>query len=209
MKSIFFVISALFLSFSGYSQTENTKAQEYYDIAMNKVFKKDHKGAIAGFSEAIKRDSGFIQAYENRGVSKYLLQDYSGAIDDYDKALNINPWDYNTYVRRGWARFSLHDYTGAFADFNKAVDESPDDPQYYNSRGEAKYRLQDYKGAIADFNMVINRWYSGRDQKSIAYFWLGIVKFDMGLKVEGCDDLKKAWKLGNIKAYEAIKGYCQ
>jgi TolA-binding protein len=140
MRSIFFVISAMFISFSGYSQTENTEAREYYNSAMDKVLKKDHKGAITDFSEAIKHDSCFIQVYENRGVSKFFLQDYRGAIDD--------------------------------------------------------------------FNTVINKWYSGRYQKSVAYFWCGIVKFDMGQKEEGCLDLKKAWKLGYSKAHDAIKGYC-
>jgi tetratricopeptide (TPR) repeat protein len=197
------------MSLAGYSQTVDRKAMEYYNNGCDKVLKKNYTGAIADFSEAIKCDSGFIQAYENRGVAKFYLQDHKGAIADYNKALEINPNDYNTYGRRGWAKLNLRDCIGAIADFNKALEGNQDDAQYYNIRGQAKYQLQDYKGAIDDYNAVIKSRISGKYQKSEAFYWRGLVKIDMGQKESGCLDLREAGKLGYVKAFEAIMGYCQ
>ena len=203
------MISVLLMSFAGYSQTEDQKAREFYNNGCYKVFKKDYKGAIAEFSEAVKRDSVFIQAYENRGVAKFYLQDFTGAIADYDKALKINPDDYNTYGRRGWAKFYLQDCKGAIEDFTKALEGVRDGAQYYNIRGRARYYLHDYKGAIADFNKVIKFWSGEKYQRSEAFFWRGLVKIDLKQNNNGCLDLSKAGKLGYAKAYELMEVYCR
>ena len=192
-----------------YSQTKDKKAKEYYDNGCNKVLKKNYAEAIADFSEAIKRDSGFIQAYENRGVAKFYLNDNLGAIADYTKALEINPDDYNTHGRRGWARFYVHDYKGAITDFTSAIKNGRDNTLYYNIRGQAKFQLQDYEGAIADFNKVIKSWTGGKNQKSRAFYFRGLSEIDLGQKDSGCIDLTKARKSGYTKASEAIKRYCQ
>jgi tetratricopeptide (TPR) repeat protein len=209
MYRICLSILLLISSVAGICQTDYLKAEKYYFKAMDKVSRKDFPGAIADFSEALKIDTGFIEAYENRGVTKYYLKDYEGAIADYDKALEINPEDGHTYIRRGWAKFDLKEYEDAITDFTKAIDTGTDDPVYYNTRGEAKYRMHDYQGAISDFDLVIDAWYSGRDAKKNAYFWRGLVKIDMGQKESGCLDLQKAVRLGNKKAAEVKQVYCE
>ncbi len=209
MKRILFIIEVLLISFAGYSQTKDKKAKEYYDNGCDKVFKKNYTGAIDDFSEAIKRDSGFIQAYENRGVAKFYLKDNRGAIADYTKALAINPNDYNTHGRRGWAEFYLQEYREAIADFTKAIEGTQNSVHYYNIRGQAQYYLQDYKKAIADFNRVIKSWSGEKNQKSIAFYWRGLAKIDSGQKDSGCLDLSKAADLGHLEANEAIQKYCK
>jgi len=209
MERIFYLILLLLMSFAGYSQTNNKKAKEYYDNGCDKVFKRNYTEAITDFSEALKRDSGFIQAYENRGVAKYYLQDYRGAITDFTKALEINPNDYNTRGRRGWAKFYIQDYKGAIIDFTKVINSSTNDAPFYNIRGQAKYYLQDYEGAMDDFNRVIKYWSGEKDQRSKAFYWRGLVEIDLGQKDSGCLDLSKAGKLGYAEANEAIKRYCQ
>jgi tetratricopeptide (TPR) repeat protein len=209
MTRILCLISVLWISCTGYSQMSNQSAMRYFDIGSYKVNKKDYRGAIADFTEAIKLDSGFLQAYENRGVAKYYLQDFRGAIEDYDRALEINPDDYNTYGRRGWAKFSIEDCMGAVDDFTKAIEGVKNTPEYYNVRGQAKYCLQDYEGAIADFDWVIKVWFSEKEQKGIAFFWRGLVKMELGQRDSGCQDLIKAGKLGNEKALQVAEGFCK
>jgi tetratricopeptide (TPR) repeat protein len=208
MKRIFYLILVLLISFAGYSQPDDQIAKEYFNNGCDKVSRKNFKGAIADFSEAIMRTPGFKQAYENRGVAKYYLLDLMGAIDDYTKALEIDPNDYNTSGRRGWAKFYLQDYRGAITDFSKAIKGSRDNALYYNIRGQAKYQIQDYEGAIADFNKVIKSWSGGKNQKSKAFYFRGLSEIHLGQKDSGCLDLSKAWKLGYTKAYESIREYC-
>jgi tetratricopeptide (TPR) repeat protein len=209
MKRILIIMIVLLMSFIGYCQTNDKKAKEYYDNGCEKVTKKDFAGAITDFSEALKRDSGFIQAYENRGVAKFYLKDNRGAIADYTRALKINPNDYNTHGRRGWAEFYLQEYKDAITDFTKAIEGSRNNGQYYNIRGQAKYFLQDYAGAIADFSDVIKSWSGEKYQKSKAFYWRGQAKIVLGEKDEGCRDLRKAADMGYSEANEAIQKYCK
>lgn len=195
--------------FAGYSQTDNKKAMEDFFSGIDNVFRKNYLGAIADFSWAIKRDSGFLQAYENRGVAKFYLQDYRGAIADYTRALEINPNDYNTFGRRGWAKFYLQDCQGAITDFTKAIEGSLDAPQYYNARGQAKYYLHDYEGAMTDFNSVIKSWSVEKNQRCKAFYWRALVKIRLGQKDSGCLDLNRACKLGYAEAFKISEIYCQ
>jgi tetratricopeptide (TPR) repeat protein len=196
MKKFLSVIGVLLISFVGYSQTKDKKAKEYYDNGCDKVLKKNFTGAIADFSEAIKLDSGFIQAYENRGVAKFYLRDNRAAIADYTKALKINPNDYNTHGRRGWAEFYLQEYSEAIADFTKAIEGNGNNIHYYNIRGEAKFYLRDYEGAISDFDRVTRSWSGEKDQRSKAFYLRGQAKIEIGQKESGLLDLSKAGKLG-------------
>lgn len=209
MKIVAFLISVWLLNSAVYSQTGNKEALESYNSGMEKFFKKNYLGAIADFSETIKHDSGFIQAYENRGVAKYYRQDFRGAIDDFNKALKINPSDYSTYGRRGWSKFYLQDSRGAIDDFTRAIEGGRDEAQYYNIRGRVKYNLGDYKGAMDDFNRVIKFRAGDKEQRSIAFYWRGLLEIDSGQKEIGCLDLKKADKLGYVKAYDLIEIYCK
>lgn len=170
---------------------------------------KNYPGAIYDFSEAIRLDSGFIQAFENRGVAKYYLNAFHEAIEDFSKALEINPNDYNTYARRGWARLKLLDCKGAVYDFTRAIEGGRNESQNYNARGQAKYYLHDYEGAFADFSKVINTLLGEKDQKARAFYWRGLVRIDLGHKEEACLDLHKSLKSGYEKAIELIEIYCQ
>ncbi len=209
MKTLFCTISILLISYIINGQTNNKTAEEFYYKGVNKIFRKDYKGAIYDLTEAIRRDSDFLQAYENRGVAKYYLDDNKGAIDDYNKALVINPYDYNTFGRRGWAKFKLNDYEGAMADFTMAIEGKLDVAKYYNTRGQIKYFVGDYKGALADFDEVIKSWGIGREQKSKALFWRGLLKIDTGDNEGGCEDLKKSVKLGYGEAATVKEVYCE
>ena len=74
MERIFYLISLMLMSFAVYSQTNDKKTKEYYDNGCENVFKKNYPGAITEFSEAIRRDSGFIQAYENGGRQSTIFK---------------------------------------------------------------------------------------------------------------------------------------
>jgi len=202
--------SVLLMSHCLPGQTNDPKTAEYYNNGMYLLFRKDYTGAIADFSEAISRDSGFIQAFENRGVAKYYLKDYSGAVEDYSLALEINPEDFNTCARRGWAKFKLYDYSGAIEDFTNALKgEVRDAAGCYLTRGQSKYYLKDFNGAIADFDRVTRFWLGNRDQRAEAWFWRGVVEIDLGQKAKACLDFNKAGKSGYKKAYDLLVVYCQ
>ncbi len=202
MDRLLLLISIILIPFPGNSQSYDKKAMEHYNNGCKMISVKNYPGAISAFTEAIRLDSGFLQAWENRGVAKYYLADHRGAIADYNAALEINPDDYNTYGRRGWARFKIQDCRGAIDDFTKALEGTLDEAGYYNIRGRAKFELQDYQGAIEDFDRVIKSWSGGRDKRGEALYWRGMVKLDMGQKESACLDFDRAGRMGYEKALE-------
>lgn len=208
MAKLIYCISAFLISLAAFNQSADKQALRYYNDGCYFISTKNFIGAVACLTEAIKRDSDFIQAYENRGVAKYYLNDFAGAITDYNMALKINPNDYNTFGRRGWAKFNLQLYKDAISDFNKAIEGNWDNPGYYNIRGQAKYRIQDYEGAISDFNKVIKSISCGKDDRSKAYFWRGLVKIDLGQNGSACLDFRESGKLGYVMANELLEIYC-
>jgi len=144
------------------------------------------------------------QDYYKRGSEKYKISDYNGAIVDFSKAMEIDPKNARAYFGRGNSKYFLQDFTGAITDLTTGIEIEHDIPGTHYIRGMAKYGLKDYRGAIADFTVEIQI-------KPMAdiYFYRGISEYILGQKDSGCLDLSKAGEMGNLKAYDAIKKYCQ
>jgi serine/threonine-protein kinase len=208
MREVFIMVSLLMIFLVTGGQTADREALAYYNHGVYLVGKKQFTGAVMNFTEAIRRDSLFLQAYENRGVARYYLNDPAGAIIDYDKALKINPYDYSTYGRRGWAKYQLQQYSEAISDFSVAIEGKSDNAGYYVIRGQAKFKIRDYDGAIQDFNRVIKSWNATRDHKRKALFWRAMVKTDLGQKESACNDFNASYKLGHEMAGELYDIYC-
>jgi len=64
--------------------------------------------------------------------------------------------------------------------------------------------LDDYRGAIYDCTKVIEL----EPNNSEAYEIRGFSKISIGQKESGCLDLSRSGELGNYKAYDTIKKFC-
>ena len=71
--------------------SEPKTADEFVELAKQKLEVEDYQGAISDFTKAIEINPMNDKAYNNRGNAKSNLKDYSGAIVDYSKAIEINP----------------------------------------------------------------------------------------------------------------------
>jgi tetratricopeptide (TPR) repeat protein len=132
--------------------TTQDKSEEFFNQGLAKFNKKDHKGAIADYDEAIRLKPDFANAYYSRGLAKSALGDKQGAIADYTEAIRLNP-DYAAaaYNNRGLAKSDLGDKQGAIKDYDEAIRLKPDFANAYYSRGLAKSALGDKQGAIQDY----------------------------------------------------------
>jgi tetratricopeptide (TPR) repeat protein len=74
----------------------------------------------------------------------------------------------------------------------------------YYLRGNAKAKLKDYKGSILDYSKELE---SFKDNAN-CYLNRGISQFNLGNKEAACLDWSKAGELGEEKAYDLIKEYC-
>ncbi|WP_396170577.1 tetratricopeptide repeat protein [Flavobacterium sp.] len=198
MKKTLISFFIFFTAFS-YGQT----ASEYFTNGIKKTDLKDYKGAIVDFTKSIEIKPYWGDTYLCRGKAKAYLEDYRGAIADFTKNIEFYPNNGDAYLSRGESKVSLNDFHGAIADFNNAIEIFPT-IYVYVKRGQAKDSLKDYQGAIVDFTKAIeiNLNYSE------GYLNRGLTKLKLNQKDSGCLDLGKAGELGNNRAYELIKKYC-
>jgi tetratricopeptide (TPR) repeat protein len=181
-----------------------SNAITYCNIGWTKSELKDYKGAIDYFTKGIEL-SPYSTFYCGRGMCKDSLHDYVGAIKDYSKAIELESNFTQAYVQRGDAKSNLNDYRGAIADYSIAIEQAPKAFYSYFKRGNAKYLLQDYFGAIFDYTKDLENY--PKDEAS--YYNRGLAYIYIHQINSGCMDLSKAGELGDAKAYDAIKKYCQ
>ena len=98
----------------------------------------------------------------------------------------------------------LGDNRGAIADYNKCIELDPKAEDAYNNRGNSNYYLNKYTEAIADYTAAIKL----NPNYAEAYYSRGITKKQLNDKDGACFDLSKAGELGDMKAYDMIKKYC-
>lgn len=116
---------------------------------------KDYDLAIANYSEAIRRDPGFLLAYLNRGNAYSAKGDYDRAIADYTKTIQIDPDYAYAYAERGAAYRRKGDNDTAIADLSEAIRRNPKIATVYNERGNAYHAKQDMDRALSDYSEAI------------------------------------------------------
>src|SRR5258706_4555986 len=62
--------------------------------------KRDHKRAIADYTEAVKNDPTLPQAYNSRGFARFYLGEFQPAVADFTDALGLRPDDLYAWLWR-------------------------------------------------------------------------------------------------------------
>ncbi|MEB3338225.1 MAG: tetratricopeptide repeat protein [Leptolyngbyaceae bacterium] len=133
-----------------------TSAVEFYNRGVDKANKKDYKGAIADYTQAIQLNPKYAIAYLNRGVAYRKLKNDQKALADYSQAIQLKPNYSLAYYNRGNVRDDLNNPKGAIEDYTQAIEIDQEwgsrgiADAYYN-RAYVQARLKQRKGALADY----------------------------------------------------------
>jgi len=155
-------------------KTDTLKAEEWFQIAYEKVESGDYVGAVADYGNAIQFDASMHQAYHNRGIAYAGLGQYQQAIESYNQALQLEPSFSDAYVGRGIAYNELEQYDRSIKDYHVAIRLNALDANAYFGRGKSYSDLEQYETALPDFAQAIELnptdllFYEGR---AIAYFY--------------------------------------
>jgi tetratricopeptide (TPR) repeat protein len=153
-KSIFKVESQGLLPTFLVRNTSNVQeaVNYYFMLGVQKVIKKDYRGALSDFNRAIQLDPNFPYAYDGRGAIKVVENDVQGALSDFNRAIQLDPNLAGVYKNRAFLKASkLNDLQGGLVDFNRAIQLNPKYSDAYALRGNLKYeRLNNRAGGIAD-----------------------------------------------------------
>ncbi|TAQ87478.1 hypothetical protein B7494_g4203 [Chlorociboria aeruginascens] len=87
------------------------KAEEARELGGKKFKESDWPGAVAAYSEMIKRAPEDPRGYSNRAAAFVKLLEFPSAIDDCDLAIKKDPKFIRAYLRKAQALFGMKDYS--------------------------------------------------------------------------------------------------
>ncbi|MBW4677533.1 MAG: tetratricopeptide repeat protein [Desmonostoc geniculatum HA4340-LM1] len=130
-------------------------AEDLISLGGAKADKRDYKGAIADYNQALQISPNNPDAYFRRGAAYNELKDYPTAFKDFEQVIRLTPKNAIAYAYRGYIRAQLKDYQSALADGEKAISLDPKSLFGYAVRGFAHVNLNNYPRALADYDQII------------------------------------------------------
>ena len=138
----------LYLGYCSFSQKK--QAENFVIQGHQKLQKRDYKGAIIYYNQAIRIYRYNPDTYNERGVAHYRLGDKEAASRDFTQAIDIAP-DFDTaYANRGRTYYDLGKVKQAIEDYNEAIRIDSTNAYAYYYRCIALNTLGDKQTAIKD-----------------------------------------------------------
>lgn len=200
-----------------------TKKAHYYANSVNpENFKTDFESAIYTINEALLLDPDSPELLYLK--SKYLLgnKENLAALSQINEAIVMAPTNDKYLAQRGSINFEINRYKAALTDFNRAININDQKSSYYAFRGHSNFNLDKYAEAYEDYSSAIDLiinviaskrgsvTYAGtlnKDLRSLLLF-RGMSLVHDNRPYDGCDDFKRAYQMGETKARNYIRKYC-
>ncbi len=87
------------------------KAEEARELGNQKFKESDWPGAVAAYTEMIKRAPEDPRGYSNRAAAFIKLLEFPSALEDCDLAIKKDPKFVRAYIRKAQAYFGMRDYS--------------------------------------------------------------------------------------------------
>ncbi len=156
------------------------------------VLKSTTGGGDKYFEQAIESDSSMVSPYLERAYQRMQRGLFKEALVDYNSAIAIEKNDPEIWLNRGFVKEKLADLKGAYTDYSMAIHLDREYGKAWLNRGNVLTRQGKHREAIEDYSTAI----TFDPEYGPAYYNRAIAREKLKLKVEACDDLKKAESLG-------------
>ncbi|KAK5651523.1 hypothetical protein OQA88_11977 [Cercophora sp. LCS_1] len=93
------------------SYIDPAKAEEAREEGNKKFKESDWPGAVAAYSEMVKRAPDDPRGYSNRAAAFIKLLEFPSALDDCDAAIKKDPKFIRAYIRKAQAYFGMREYS--------------------------------------------------------------------------------------------------
>ena len=87
------------------------KAEEAREEGNKKFKENDYPGAVAAYTEMIKRAPEDPRGYSNRAAAFIKLFEFPSAVDDCNQAIKLDPKFIRAYIRKAQAYFGMRKYS--------------------------------------------------------------------------------------------------
>lgn len=131
------------------------KAEEAREEGNKKFKENDYPGAVAAYSEMIKRAPEDPRGYSNRAAAFIKLFEFPSALDDCNLAIKKDPTFIRAYIRKAQAYFGMRKYSECVDACSEAQEV---DQQHHNGANAREIEQQQQKAFSA--------MYSARDNET-------------------------------------------
>jgi tetratricopeptide (TPR) repeat protein len=195
----------------------------FYAHSVNPTnFKTDFQSAIMVMDEALLINPDNAELLYLK--SKYLLGDKQSlaALTEANKAIVLASTNDKYLAHRGNVNFEISRFRAALTDFNRAIKVNNQNSDYYKYRGHTNFNLEKYADAYDDYSSAIDLIIAkitrekgtippdgpiNKDLRTLLLFrGMSLVQDDR--PYDGCDDFKRASQMGETKARNYIRKYC-
>ncbi len=163
----------------------------------------DCESALPDFNKALSLDPDQPGIRVNRARCLNLRGDFKAALEDLQIARNSGFHHLVLEYETGIAYYNLREFRQAIDCFNRVADRDPAYPSLFTYRGFAWFHLGEDEAALADLNLSI----AANPDNAVAWAIRGLVKARNG-DASGCEDLRKAEKMGLLQVKNELKRYC-
>lgn len=165
-----------------------------------------YDSAIVSFTAAIRLDSTSYKSFFNRGNAHLEKKAYKEALIDYNYANGLDLQQVDVYYNRGLALLGMEAYEDALLDFDMALQANPNQPLALFNKAKAQLGNNDPLGALETLATTVEV----DSRNGAAFYLLGVTQMSaLGMKEEGCANLKISLSLGYTEAKTWINDFCQ
>lgn len=131
------------------------KAEEAREEGNKKFKEQDFPGAVAAYSEMIKRAPEDPRGYSNRAAAMVKLFEFPSALSDCDMAIKKDPKFIRAYIRKAQVYFGMREYSKCL---DACTEASNIDNEHHNGANAREIAQQQEK--------AIQAMYSARDNET-------------------------------------------
>jgi stress-induced-phosphoprotein 1 len=125
------------------------KAEEAREDGNKKFKEQDFPGAVAAYSEMVKRAPEDPRGYSNRAAAFIKLFEFPSALDDCNTAIKKDPKFIRAYIRKAQIYFGMRDYSKCIDACNEA---SAVDNEHHNGANAREIDQQQQKALQAMYS---------------------------------------------------------
>jgi tetratricopeptide (TPR) repeat protein len=199
------------------------KAFYYAHTLSPKTLKPDLENAIIALNMAIMLAPDSSELYKTRSEYKFKNGNRLSALLDINTAIQKDESIDSYFHLRGVIRFTMGDFRSSLNDINKAIELDSLNYLYYQLRGNIYYNLSKYNQAYFDYSSSVNMIFQEITKTTSkmtpnnplnlnlreTLLLRGMSLVQENKPFDGCDDFKRALQMGESKATNYIRQYCQ
>jgi len=203
--------------------THYIKKAHYLASSVNhQSLKPDFLLAAETISRAIVFNRAEAELFFLRSKYRFGAEQNLAALADIKKAIDLVPDNAEYLAQSGYINFMIDNYRAAFSDYSNAININQKKPAYFEFRGHANYNMERFIKAYDDYSqgidLVINELSSKNNKISfddplnkqlrMMLLYRGMSLVQDNKPYDGCDDFERAYQMGETKARNYMRKYC-